>query len=130
MLNRVVIMGRLVKDPEQRVTSTNKAVCSFCVAVDSKKETADFIDVIAWEKTAEFVCKYFHKGSTIAVDGRIATRNWEDKNGNKRKAVEIVADNISFCGGKSESETYTPSPAITPPTDEEYRDIPEDDLPF
>lgn len=131
MINNVVIMGRLTKDAEERTTSTGKKVCSFCVALDDNydKNKTYFIDVIAWNKTAEFVCTYFHKGSMIAVQGRLTTRTWEDKNGSKHKAVEIVADNVSFCGGKTESNTMD----ITPPADGEedtFRDIPNVDLPF
>lgn len=132
MINNVVIMGRLTKEPEERKTSTGKTVCPICVAVDNRfdKEKTDFFDVIAWNQTAEFICKHFHKGTMIAVQGRLATRYWEDKNGSKHKAVEIVADNVSFCGGKNESNTG--SIDVPPPTDTEYRDIPETegDLPF
>ena len=135
MLNVVITMGRLTKDPELRVTDSGKSVTSFTVAVDNKfdKEKTDFLDVIAWRQTAEFVCKYFRKGSMIAIQGRLATRTWEDKNGNKRKAVEIIADNVSFCGDKKEATytAYTPSVDIAPPADDEdFREIPEDDLPF
>lgn len=135
MLNVVITMGRLTKDPELRVTDSGKSVTSFTVAVDNKfdKEKTDFLDVIAWRQTAEFVCKYFRKGSMIAIQGRLATRTWEDKNGNKRKVVEIIADNVSFCGDKKEATytAYTPSVDIAPPADDEdFREIPEDDLPF
>lgn len=131
MINNVVIMGRLTKDAEERKTNSGKSVCSFCVALDDRfdKEKTHFVDVIAWNKTAEFVCKYFHKGSMIAVQGRLTTRMWEDKNGSKHKAVEIVADEVSFCGDKK-SDTSHPAD-VAPPADEDYRDIPEDDsLPF
>lgn len=108
MLNCAVIMGRLVADPELRTTPNGISVTSFCVAVDrsfvkaGEERKADFINVVAWRQTADFVTRYFHKGSMIAVQGSIQTRSYEDKNGNKRTAVEIVADNVSFCGGKSE----------------------------
>lgn len=130
MLNNIVIMGRLTKDAEERKTNSGKTVCSFCVAVDDRfdREKTHFIDVIAWNNTAEFVCKYFHKGSMIAVQGRLTTRMWEDKNGSKHKAVEIVADEVSFCGDKK-SDTSHPAD-VAPPADEDYRDIPDDDLPF
>jgi single-strand DNA-binding protein len=138
MINNVVIMGRLVRDAEERKTSSGKIVCGFCVALDDKfdKEKTHFVDVIAWNKTAEFVCKYFHKGSMIAVMGRLTTRTWEDKNGNKRKETEIVADEVSFCGDKKSDAA--PSVDVPPPTDnaapEEsgYREIPmtEEELPF
>ena len=134
MVNNVVIMGRLTRDAEERKTNSGKSVCSFCIAVDDRfdREKTHFVDVIAWNKTAEFVCTYFHKGSMIAVQGRLTTRTWEDKNGSKHKAVEIVADEVSFCGGKNEGSAPA-TPTITP-SDDDYRDIPEleDDgsLPF
>lgn len=110
MLNVAVIMGRLVAAPELRTTPSGISVCSFRVAVDRSyssrdggERQTDFIDVVAWRNTAEFVCKYFQKGQMIAVNGRIQTRNYEDKQGNKRTAVEIVADNVNFCGSKRES---------------------------
>ena len=130
MINNVVIMGRLTKKPEERKTSTGKNVCSFCVAVEDRfdKEKTHFFDVIAWNQTADFVSRYFEKGTMIAVQGRLATRTWDDKNGAKRKAVEIVADNVSFCGEKKQGG----NPLDVPPPTEEYRDIPDDDyqLPF
>lgn len=131
MINNVVIMGRLTKEPEERVTSSGKKVCSFCVAVndDYRKDVTYFFDIIAWNNTADFVCKYFRKGSMIAIQGRLTTRPWEDKNGNKRKITEIVADNVSFCGDKKEPATT--SVDVPPPTDEEYREIPDtEELPF
>lgn len=109
MLNIAALMGRLVADPELKHTSSNIAVCSFRIAVDrniadsSGERKADFIDIVAWRNAAEFVCKYFTKGQMIAVNGRIQTRNYEDKNGNKRTAVEVVAENVNFCGSKQES---------------------------
>lgn len=102
MLNNVQIMGRLVANPELRHTAKETAVASFRIAVDrdfGEKQT-DFFDVVAWRKTGEFVSKYFAKGDPILIQGRLASRDWEDKNGNKRKSIEIVADNIYFCGGK------------------------------
>ena len=101
MLNRVTLMGRLVADPELRSTASNLSVCSFRIAVDrdykkgDQKET-DFIDIVAWRSTAEFVANYFKKGRVIAVDGRLQIRPWEDKDGNKRFATEVVADNVYF----------------------------------
>ena len=111
MLNCAIIMGRLVADPELRTTTTGLSVTSFRVAVDrsyvkpGEERQTDFIDVVAWRQTAEFVTKYFRKGSMIAVLGSIQVRNYEDKNGNKRTAVEIVADNVSFTGSRAESST-------------------------
>ena len=111
MLNCAVLMGRLVADPELRTTTSGISVTSFRIAVDrsfvrqGEERQADFIDIVAWRQTAEFVSRYFRKGSMIAVQGSIQTRNYEDKQGNKRTAVEVVADNVSFCGSKSESGT-------------------------
>lgn len=107
MINCAVIMGRLVADPELRTTTGGTSVTSFCVAVDrnyvkpGEERQADFINVVAWRQTADFVTRYFRKGSMIAVQGSIQTRSYEDKTGAKRTAVEIVADNVSFCGSKS-----------------------------
>lgn len=109
MLNVVAIMGRLVKDPELKTTNSGKSVCSFRIANDYGYKNADgssqtnWLDVVAWGKTAEFVCKYFPKGSLIAIDGRLQTRQYQDKNGQNRTAVEIVANNANFCGSKESS---------------------------
>ena len=107
MLNKIIIMGRLTRDPELRRTGSGTAVTSFSLAVDrdfksqsGEKET-DFIDVVAWRQTAEFVSKYFSKGKMIIVEGSIQTRSYEDRNGNKRRAVEVVADNVQFGESKS-----------------------------
>lgn len=113
MLNSAIIMGRLTANPELRTTGNGLSVTSFCVAVDrsyvkeGEERQTDFINVVAWRGTAEFVCRYFSKGQMIAVQGSIQTRNYEDKNGNKRTAVEIVADKVSFCGSKAESAGQT-----------------------
>ena len=107
MINCAVIMGRLVADPELRTTTSGKSVTSFCVAVDrnyvrqGEERQTDFINVVAWRQNADFVTRYFHKGSMIAVQGSIQTRSYEDKTGAKRTAVEIVADSVSFCGSKA-----------------------------
>ena len=112
MLNTAIIMGRLTADPELRKTTSGLSVTSFTVAVErnyksGEERQADFINVVAWRGTADFVSTYLKKGQMIAVQGSIQTRNYEDKNGNKRTAVEIVADNVSFCGSKAESgNTY------------------------
>ena len=119
MINCAVITGRLTADAELKSTASGVSVTSFTVAVDrnyqkqGEEKQTDFITVVAWRNTAEFISKYFKKGSMIAVQGSIQTRNYEDKNGNKRTAVEIVADNVSFCGSKAENSTgatsYTPA---------------------
>ncbi len=109
MLNVAVLMGRLVADPELRHTANDVAVTSFTVAVDRSyvkagtDRQADFIDVVAWRSTAEFACRYFHKGQLIAVQGSIQTRSYTDKDGNKRKVFEIVADNVHFAEPKRDS---------------------------
>lgn len=107
MLNVVAIMGRLAADPQLRQTTTGKNVASFRIACDRGRKDAngqsqtDWLDCVAWDRQAEFVCRYFQKGSLIVVDGRIQTRSYQDKNGNNRTAVEIVANNINFAGPKS-----------------------------
>ncbi len=113
MLNSIIIMGRLTADPELRSTSSGLSVSTFSVAVDrnfvraGEEKKTDFFNVVAWRQQADFVTKYFRKGSMIAVQGSLQTRNYEDKNGNKRIAYEIVADQISFCGSKAESGSYS-----------------------
>ena len=155
MLNRIIIMGRLVRDPELRTTQSGVSVTSFTLAVDrdfksrdSGEKSTDFIDVVAWRQTAEFVCKYFQKGSMIAVTGSIQTRNYEDRQGNKRKAFEIVASDVSFTGSKRESGSAgggsyesapaprpaafsEPAPAYSSGSSEDFEEIlGDDDLPF
>lgn len=112
MLNHIVIMGRLTRDPELRRTGSGIAVASFSVAVDrdfggrdgGERET-DFIDCVAWRQTGEFVSKYFTKGSMIVVSGRLQIRSWTDKDGNKRRTAEVVADNVYFGDSKRSSES-------------------------
>ena len=112
MLNQIVLMGRLTRDPELRRTGTGVAVASFTLAVDrdfggrdgGEKET-DFIDIVAWRNTAEFVSRYFSKGRMAVVSGRLQIRNWTDKEGNKRRSAEVVADNVYFGDSKRDGET-------------------------
>lgn len=122
MLNRAILMGRLVADPELRQTPNGISVVSFTIAIDrsfsrDRERQADFIDVVAWRQTAEFVSKYFSKGKMIIVEGSIQTRTYEDKQGNKRKAVEVVADNVQFgesknaTGGSPAAAFSSPAPA-------------------
>ena len=116
MLNTITIQGRLTRDPELRRTGSGLAVASFSVACErdwpnketGEKET-DFIDCVAWRQTGEFVSKYFSKGSMIVVSGRLQIRYWTDKDGNKRKTAEIVADNVYFGESKKASNDTTPS---------------------
>ena len=111
MLNHITIMGRLTRDPELRRTGSGVAVASFTVAVDrdfggrdgGEKET-DFIDCVAWRQTGEFVSKYFTKGRMIVVSGRLQIRSWTDKDGNKRRTAEVVADNCYFGDSKRDAE--------------------------
>lgn len=133
MLNKVIIMGRLTRDPELRRTQGGTAVTSFTMAVDrdfksqsGEKET-DFIDVVAWRNTGEFAAKYLAKGRMAAVEGRIQVRDWQDKDGNRRKSVEVVADNVYFADSKRDSK-----PQDTPATNEpDFDEIEDDgDLPF
>ena len=109
MLNHIVLMGRLTRDPELRRTGSGVAVASFTLAVDrdyavqgAEKET-DFVDIVAWRNTAEFVSKYFTKGRMAVVSGRLQIRNWQDKEGNKRRSAEVVADNVYFGDSKRDS---------------------------
>ena len=114
MLNHSVIMGRLTADPEIRRTTTGKAVCSFTLAVDKpgKDSGASFIPCVAWEKTAEFIEKYFSKGSLMALEGRVESRQYEATDGKKRTVVELVASQVHFCGKKEGNEaTATNFPA-------------------
>ena len=120
MLNHIVIMGRLVRDPELRRTGSGVAVASFTLAVDrdfgknenGEKET-DFIDCVAWRQTGEFVSKYFTKGRMAVVSGRLQIRSWTDKDGNKRRTAEVVADNVYFGDSKREGDggSFAPPPA-------------------
>lgn len=109
MINSVVIMGRLTHEPELRTTPSGISVIKFNVACDRNKtksgeeKKTDFIDCTAWRQTAEFIARYFHKGSMIAIEGSIQTDSFTDKDGNKRKSVQVVADQVSFCGSKAES---------------------------
>ena len=121
-LNVVALLGRLVAEPELRHTTSGVATCTFRIAVDRSyskdgERKADFIDIVTWRQTAEFVCKYFHKGSMIAVNGSIQTRNYEDKNGNKRTAFGVVAEGVHFASTAREAPKVdtqrTPEPFKT-----------------
>ena len=120
MLNKIILMGRLTRDPELRRTGTGTAVTSFSLAVDrdfksqsGEKET-DFIDIVAWRSTAEFVSKYFTKGRMAVVEGRLQIRDWTDKDGGKRRSAGVVADNVYFGDSKrdgGDSSGYSAAPA-------------------
>jgi single-strand DNA-binding protein len=143
MLNVAVLMGRLTKDPELRQTPNGVSVTTFTIAVDrdytpkGQERQADFIDIVAWRNTAEFVCKYFRRGQLVAVQGSIQTRTYTDRYGNNRKAVEVVADNVNFAEPKRESNSHSANvfAADTQPhysgQQDDFEKIPsDDDLPF
>lgn len=123
MLNRITIMGRLVRDPELKYTASNTPVTSFTLAVDrdfGEKKT-DFIDCVAWKQTAEFVCNYFHKGSLAVASGRLQLRDWEDQNGNKRRNAEVVVDSIYFGESKRTDDS---EPTFTELSNEDDGELP------
>ncbi len=135
MLNRITVMGRLVRDPDLRKTASDISVVSFTVAVDrdfkqGDKRVADFIPVTAWRGTADFIARNFTKGRMICVDGSLQTRNYEDKEGNKRTAFEIVAQNVYFADSKKEGATQSGS--YQPPQMPNFEEVSPDDsdLPF
>lgn len=144
MLNHVSIMGRLARDPELRTTTSGKSVVSFTIATDRNRKDAngqnqtDWIRMSAWEKTAEFICKYFQKGSMIAIDGRLQSKTYQDKNGNNRTDMEVVVEEVNFVGAKSASNADSNAqpaarqqPTAQPQTAPQFEDVSDDsDLPF
>jgi single-strand DNA-binding protein len=147
MLNRVVLMGRLTADPELKVTPNGVSVTSFSIAVDrsyvkqGEERKADFINIVCWKNTAEFVCRYFGKGSLIALEGQLQSRTYQAKDGTNRYVVEVVANNISFTGEKREqsnSQEYQPQQEYQQPQQsyqqqqiDVFSDMPiDDDLTF
>ena len=148
MLNHIIVMGRLTRDPELRRTGSGTAVASFTIAVDrdfspkdgGERET-DFIDCVAWRQTGEFVSKYFQKGRMAVVSGRLQIRSWNDKDGNKRRTAEIVADNVYFGDSKRDDQSAsafgaapasygTYSAPATPASDFAMLDDDDAQLPF
>ena len=134
MLNKAILMGRLTADPELRHTQNNIPVTSFTLAVDrtfGQDKQTDFLDIVAWRNTAEFVSKWFRKGMLVAVSGRIQTRTWEDKQGNKRKSVEVVADEAFFAESKKDSTPRSgsdaPVPFDLPPAGGDFAELGPDD---
>lgn len=136
MLNRIIVMGRMTRDPELRRTNSGTAVASFTVAVDrdfksqsGEKET-DFINVVAWRNTAEFASKYFSKGRMAVVEGRLQIRDWTDKDGNKLRSAEIVADSVYFGDSKRDGgDTVQSEPQSEPQSG--FSEVEDDgDLPF
>ena len=151
MLNVVAIMGRLVADPELRTTQSGTNVCSFRIACDrnfarqGEQRQADFIDIVAWRQSADFICKYFSKGALIAVEGSLQTRQYQDNQGNNRTAVEVVANSVNFAGanrkpggqpvddgGEAPPKDYRePAPAYSQGSADDFAVISDnDDLPF
>ena len=135
MLNHITIMGRMTHEPELRRTASGVAVTSFTLAVDrdiANKETGeretDFIDCVAWRGTGEFVAKHFHKGSMAVASGRLQIRGWTDKEGNKRRTAEVVADQVYF--GDSKKDDSNHSSAQAPANDFSVIDDPDAQLPF
>lgn len=140
-MNIVGLMGRLTFEPEIRVTTSGVSVLRFQIACDRAYQKAgeerktDFIDCVAWRQTAEFIGKYFHKGSMIAIEGTIQTDNYTDKNGNNRKQVEVIANNVSFCGSKADNNNNAqaaPAQEYTSADNSDFEEIvkDDDDLPF
>ena len=130
MINKAILMGRLTRDPELRHTGTEKAVCNFTVAIDNgygDNRSTDFINCVAWNKTAEFVDKYFTKGRMIIVIGRIQTRSWDGRDGRKNYATEVVASEVSFGETKKNAEEYSAGGKV-----DEFKELDglPDDLPF
>ena len=130
--NLVVLTGRLTADPELRYTANNTPVTSFSIAVDRRakqgeERQADFIPIVAWKQTAEFVSKYFQKGSMIGIEGTIQMRQYRDKEGAKRTAFEVIANNVQFVESKKQENTR-PSVMIDP--EEDFTEVADDDLPF
>lgn len=146
MLNRVILMGRFVADPELKTTPSGISVTSFRIAVErsyakaGEERQADFINVVCWRNTAEFVCKYFPKGSLIALEGQLQTRSYQDKDGTTRYMVEVLADKVSFTGEKTEKQESKPQSypkqtgtpvAYRNGSDKDFEEMPlDDDLPF
>lgn len=130
-MNKVILMGRLTKDPETRYTqSTNTQVTSFTLAVnrrfvkDGEEKQADFINIVAWNKTAEFCSKYFKKGQQVGVIGRLQVRNWEDEQGQKHYVTEVIAEEVYFADTKKEESTSAPT------EENQFEITDDDDLPF
>ncbi len=161
MLNRVILMGRLVAAPELKTTASGVSVTSFRIAVDrnyvksGEERKADFIDIVCWRQTAEFVCRYFGKGSLIAVEGQLQSRTYQAKDGSNRYVVEVVADNVSFTGERRDANSINnsynqsfgnygaapaasvaeaqpqPAPSYQSGSNSDFQEMPfDDDLPF
>ena len=140
MLNKIFLQGRLCKDPELRHTQSGTAVASFSLAVDrdfkdrnTGEKATDFIDIVAWRQTAEFVSRYFTKGRMAVVEGRLQLRDWTDRDGNKRRAAEVVADNVYFGDSKRDSDHLDKlADDATPVSEPSFQEMDDDpsELPF
>lgn len=138
--NKVILIGNMTADPELKQTQGGLSVASFSIAVNRRfkaegQQECDFITIVAWRQTAEFVCRYFKKGQPILVCGQLQTRNWTDKNGEKRYATEVVADEVSFVEKRESEESAKPTQPYMPPAysvaPAQFEEIPNDgDLPF
>lgn len=137
MYNKVILMGRITRDIEIKTTPSGKAVTSFSIAVDRRVQSkdgekiTDFIDCVAWRQTADFISRFFSKGKLILIEGELQTRTYTDKNGNNRKAVEVIVDRASFTGEKAGAQEQRPEQSAPP---EQYEQLPGestgDDYPF
>lgn len=133
MINKVILMGRLTRDPEMRHTNSGTPVTTFSIAIDNgygDNKRTDFVNCLAWNKTAEFVTKYFTKGKMIIVIGRITTRSWETQDGKRAYATEVIANEVSFGETKSSQQTATQPPMQDDDDDFTPLDEEDDDLPF
>ena len=138
MINKVILMGRLTRDPEMRHTNSGTPVTTFSIAIDNgygDNKRTDFVNCLAWNKTAEFVTKYFAKGKMIIVIGRIATRSWETQDGKRAYATEVIANEVNFGESKTSPQLNTTQTAAQPPMqddDDDFTPLDEedDDLPF
>lgn len=137
MLNKVILMGRLTRDPEIRYTQNNTPVASYSIAVDrnyskDQDRQTDFIDIVSWNKSAEFVSKWFKKGSLIVVVGRLQVRKWQDKDGNNRISYEVISEEVSFGGSKNDSDSDSSGSRANATIDAENTDDTDDDgeMPF
>lgn len=130
-MNSVNIIGRLCKEPELRRTQSGTACCSFSLAVKRPrvKDTTDFHDFVVWQQGAEYLCQYGHKGDLVGVTGSLITRSWEDKDGNKRKAIEVNCDSVELISGKKEESKHSAS-APAPAQNFQQIDMPDAQLPF
>ena len=134
--NRVILMGRLTRDPELKTTASGVNVCSFSIAVDRRfqakgeEKKADFFNIVAWRQQGEFVSRYFKKGNMILVEGELQTRQYTNKDGQNVNVTEIIADQITFTGSKSESGSYSAASAPSENNAADFSSADSDDYPF